>query len=105
MRDYDRGIDERLFIRSIRDNEVGQIGDTYGWRLGNWSQGMWVCLWDVDRFRWREPRLRNLRFEILTRKSQGCDDGSCSGIFLARRFWPLGRECGWRGETFPPALS
>ena len=44
MRDYDRGIDERLFIRSIRDNEVGQIGDTYGWRLGNGSHGMWVCL-------------------------------------------------------------
>ena len=105
MGSYDRGIDGRLVIRSTRDGEFRQSGDTYGWRLNHESHGMWVCLWGGNRFRWRGLRLRDLRFEILTRKSQGCDDGSCSGVFLVRQFWLPGREHRRRRETFPPALS
>ena len=101
MGGYDRGFDGRLIIKDIRDGEVGQSGDGYGRKLGDRSHGIWVCFWSSVRFGWRGLGLRDLRFEILTRKSQGCDDSSRSGVFLVRRFWLPDRECGWRGETFP----
>ena len=105
MRGYGHGVDGRPVIRSARNNEVGQSGDTYGWGLDNGGYGIWACLWSGDRFRWRGLRLRDLRFEILTRKSQGCDDWSRSGVFLVRRLWLPGREYRWRRESFPPTLS
>ena len=66
---------------------------------------MWGCLWGGDRFGWRGLRLRDLRFEVSIRKSQGCDDWDCSGVFLIRQFWLPGREYRWRREIIPPTLS
>ena len=105
MGGYDRGVAGRFVIRSTCDGKFGQSGDTYGWGVGGGNYGTWVCLWGNDRFGWRELRPRDLRFEVSTRKTQGCDDGSRSVVSLVRWFGLPSREYRWRRETFPPTLS
>ena len=94
----------RLVIRSICDREVGQSRNADGWRLRDGGCRNDVWLWGSDESEWRG--LRNLRFEVRLRKTQGCCDGSCSEIFLvlAGRFWFAGYEFRRRRKTFPVTL-
>ena len=59
---YGRGVDGRLVIRSICNGEVGQGGNTDGWRLGDGGSGNRFSLWGDDRFERRG--LRNLQFDV-----------------------------------------
>jgi len=101
---YDRGVDERLFIRSIFDREVGQSGDAGGWRPSDRRSRNRVCLRGGGEFECR--RLWNSRFEIFVWKSQRCGNGSCSGVVLVciSRSWLPSYEYRWGREALPPTL-
>jgi len=102
---YGRGVDGKFVIGSICDREVGYSGDADGWRASGGGRGSGVCLWGSDEFEWREMRVRNLRFEVSLRKSQGCGNRSCTGVLLAptSRFRFPGFECR-RREIFPATV-
>ena len=104
---FDRGVDGRLIIGGICNGEIGQSGDTDGRGMSGGSGGRrrnWARLWSGNRY-WRRG-LEDLRLGVSVRKSQGCGNGSCSGVFLvhANRLWLLGCEYRWRREALPTAL-
>jgi hypothetical protein len=79
----DRDVDGRLVIGSICDREVGESGDADRWRLCDRRCGnhdIWP--WGENQLEW--GRLKDMRFGIFVGKSQGCDNGSCGGVFLVR---------------------
>ena len=103
----DRGVDERLIIGGICDGEIRQSGDSGGRRMSDRNAGRRrdrIWLWSGDRYVRRG--LGDLRFRVSVRKSQGCGNGSCSGVFLVctNWFWLLCREGRWRGEALPVTL-
>jgi hypothetical protein len=101
---YDRGVGGGFVIRYVCNGEVGESGDAYGRRLGDGGCRNRVCLWGGNRIDWRGLTLRDPRFGIPTREPQGCDDRSCSGVFLTHRFRLPDREHRWRRETVPATL-
>ena len=103
MRNYGCGVDWRFVIRCVCDGEVGETGDAYGWRLGNWSCGDYVYFWGGDRIGWRRLRLGDLRFGVSTSESQGCDDRSCSRVSPACSCLFPSREYRWKREALPAA--
>jgi len=97
MGDYGCGLGWRLVVGSVCEREVGQSCDADRRRLNGGGCGDRFWLWDGVGFGWRG--LRDLGFEILVRKSQGCDNWSYSGVFCRVRaswFWLPGLEGGWR---------
>ena len=101
---YDRGVGGGFVIRDVCNGEVGEGGDAYRWRLGDGGCRNRVRFWGGDWIDWRGLMLRNLKFGIPARKTQGCDDGGRSGVILIRRFRLPDRECRWRRETIPATL-
>ena len=63
------GVDWRRFvIRGVRDGEVGETGDAYGWRFGGRSYRDCFYFWGSDQIGWRGLRFGVLRFGIPTRE-------------------------------------
>ena len=85
MRSRFRGVNGKFIIGCICDREVGQSGDTDGWRVSDGRCRSGICLRACSGF---ERRLmRDLRFEVSLGKSQGCGNGSRGEIFLIRVSW------------------
>ena len=104
MRGHGCEVDWGFIVGLVRDGEIGETGDAYGWRLGNRSHGDCVYFWGGDRIERRGLRRGDLRFEICTWKSQRCDDGSRGGILLTCRFRLADCECRWGREALPIAI-
>ena len=104
MMSHGCGVGWGFVVGGVRNGEIGETGDAYGRRLGEGSYGDCVCFWNGDWIKWRWLGPRDLRFEILTRKSQGCDNWSRSGIFLIFWFQLPDCECRWGREALPAAI-
>ena len=106
MRSHGCGVDWRFLIRGVRDCEVGETGDAYGRGLSNGSYGDCVYFWSDDRTEWgrRWLGLKDLRFGIPARESQGCGDRSGSGVSLTCSFLFHRREYRRRREALPAAV-
>ena len=79
----DRGIDGILVTGNVCDCDVGKSGDAGGRGMGvGGDRRFWDCIWLWDGGRFEQRGMRDLRFEVSVRKSQGCGNGSRSRVAL-----------------------
>ena len=90
-----RGVNRRFIARSVGGHGVGESDGAGGWRVSDSGGGRRNgCFYPQDGDLFKLRVLKDLKFKISARKSEGRDKGSCSGVPLVRDTWSLlpGRE-------------